>query len=376
MSGSRWRVRNITYKISKYPRLKKMTKDDVDSEIARAWKIWSDVTDLTFEQRPGGKVHVDIRFEDGEHGDGDAFDGAGGTLAHAFFPVYGGDVHFDNAETWTRASLAGTNLLQTAAHEFGHSLGLSHSKQYRALMAPFYRGYQTNIALHEDDVVAVQALYGTKQTTVLAPRFGDTPKETKPPDEDLCKNSTIDSIITMEDGTYAFKGNMFWKLTEDSVMPGYPKNITRFWKGLPGKIDASFTWTNGKSFFFKDKKYWRFTNGEMDPSYPRLIKKGFDGIPDSVDAAFVWSGNGKIYFFKGAQYWRFDPDKRPPVSPGYPKYAGIVLILFKCYQIFSDPSLTGKASQTMLMTLFSMTTATHIFSSAENITASMTDTSG
>ena len=141
--------------------------------------------------------------------------------------------------------------------EFGHSLGLSHSKQYRALMAPFYRGYQTNIALHEDDVVAVQALYGTKQTTVLAPRFGDTPKETKPPDEDLCKNSTIDSIITMEDGTYAFKGNMFWKLTEDSVMPGYPKNITRFWKGLPGKIDASFTWTNGKSFFFKDKKYWR-----------------------------------------------------------------------------------------------------------------------
>ena len=123
----------------------------------------------------------------------------------------------------------------------------------------------------------------------------------------------------MEDGTYAFKGSMFWKLTEDSVLPGYPKNISKFWKGLPGKIDASFTWANGKSFFFKDKKYWRFTNGKMDPSYPRLIRKGFDGIPDHVDAAFVWSGNEKIYFFKGSQYWRFDPDKRPPVSEGYPK---------------------------------------------------------
>ena len=41
--------------------------------------------------------------------------------------------------------LQGTNLLQTAAHEFGHSLGLSHSDQYNALMAPFYRGYQAEV---------------------------------------------------------------------------------------------------------------------------------------------------------------------------------------------------------------------------------------
>lgn len=44
--------------------------------------------------------------------------------------------------------------------------------------------------------------------------------------------------------------------------------------------------------------YWRFSDMTRDPGYPKQIAKGFAGIPNNVDAAFVWSGNGKIYFFK------------------------------------------------------------------------------
>ena len=120
------------------------------------------------------------RFEEREHGDGDPFDGRGGTLAHAFFPVFGGDAHFDDDESWTKDSFigisslflftyaddlnlmvfpfSGTNLLQTAAHEFGHSLGLSHSDTKSALMAPFYRGFEKKVQLNKDDISAIQVI--------------------------------------------------------------------------------------------------------------------------------------------------------------------------------------------------------------------------
>lgn len=64
-----------------------MKKGDVDKEIQKAFNVWSEYTDLTFTPTPKGQVHIEIRFEKGEHGDGDPFDGPGGTLAHAYFPV-------------------------------------------------------------------------------------------------------------------------------------------------------------------------------------------------------------------------------------------------------------------------------------------------
>jgi len=328
LQGSRWKTRDLTYKISKYPSNSKLKKKDVDNEMKRALEVWASVTGLTFQQRTSGKVHIEIRFEDGEHGDGDPFDGAGGTLAHAYFPVYGGDAHFDNGEYWTINSRKGTNLLQTAAHEFGHSLGLSHSDQYRALMAPFYRGYQDKIELDADDVTGIQMLYGEKKgterpVTTEAPTSRTTEDTSIKFDEELCTNATIDSIVTLSDGnTFAFKGDSYWKLTNDAIAPGYPKSVLQDWQGLPRHVDAAFTWTNGKTYIFKGRHYWRYSSKaglSLDPGYPKLISKGFEGIPDNVDAAVVWSGNGKIYFFKGSKYWRFDPDIRPPVKNTYPR---------------------------------------------------------
>ncbi|XP_031783895.1 matrix metalloproteinase 1 isoform X1 [Nasonia vitripennis] len=321
ITGSRWRVKKLTYKISKYPRV--LEKGAVDKEIAKAFSVWSDYTNLQFTPKKSGQVHIEIRFERGEHGDGDPFDGPGGTLAHAYFPVYGGDAHFDDTEQWTINSFRGTNLFQVAAHEFGHSLGLSHSDVKSALMAPFYRGYDPDFLLESDDIQGIQALYGSKnedggesnihqRTTHLPPSSEE--------DSQLCSNPKIDTIFNSAEGdTFVFRGDLYWKLTTDGVESGYPRLISTSWKNLPGNIDAAFTYKNGKTYFFKGSKYWRYIGRKMDGDYPKDISEGFTGIPDNLDAVTVWTGNGKIYFYKGTKFWRFDPLQKPPVKSTYPK---------------------------------------------------------
>ncbi|XP_058837525.1 matrix metalloproteinase-19 isoform X1 [Topomyia yanbarensis] len=320
LQGSRWKVKALTYRISKYP--SKLDRTEVDKEIAKAFSVWSEYTDLTFTPKKSAPVHIDIRFELNEHGDGDPFDGPGGTLAHAYFPVYGGDAHFDDAEFWTIGKSRGTNLFQVAAHEFGHSLGLSHSDVRSALMAPFYRGYDPVFRLDSDDVQGIQALYGRKTSNsggFNPPRPTQRPVQ-KDPDSELCSSPKIDAMFNGADGnTYAFKGDMYYKLTENAVAEGYPRRISEGWPGLPGNIDAAFTYKNGKTYFFQGTKYWRYSGRQVDGDYPKEISEGFTGIPDHLDAAMVWGGNGKIYFYKGSKFWRFDPLKRPPVKSTYPK---------------------------------------------------------
>lgn len=52
------------------------------------------------------------------------------------------------------------DLVQVAAHEIGHALGLWHSRDVRALMHP-NATYSWTRRISQDDVWAVQRLYGT-----------------------------------------------------------------------------------------------------------------------------------------------------------------------------------------------------------------------
>lgn len=64
-------MKNLTYRISKYPKLVEVLgRDRVDKEVNDAFQVWETATDLTFTRKTTGKVHIEIRFESREHGDG------------------------------------------------------------------------------------------------------------------------------------------------------------------------------------------------------------------------------------------------------------------------------------------------------------------
>ncbi|XP_014254685.1 72 kDa type IV collagenase [Cimex lectularius] len=158
--GTTWSAKTIYYKVITYPLT--LDRNVVDSELKRAFNLWSSVTKLKFVQIEKGNYHIGIKFVSGKHGDNTPFDGKGGVLAHAFYPGYGGDMHFDLAENWTAFTPEGSNFFQIAAHELGHSLGLKHSNNKKAIMAPFYFGYTPDFSLHAEEARAIQILYGIK----------------------------------------------------------------------------------------------------------------------------------------------------------------------------------------------------------------------
>lgn len=73
-----------------------------------------------------------------------------------------------SATSLTPSPFPGTDLLQVAAHEFGHVLGLQHTTAAKALMSPFYT-FRYPLSLSPDDRRGIQHLYGRPQLTPTSP---------------------------------------------------------------------------------------------------------------------------------------------------------------------------------------------------------------
>ncbi|XP_069828069.1 matrix metalloproteinase-18-like [Dendropsophus ebraccatus] len=312
-----WNKKDLTYRILNYT--PDMRSTDVDYAIQRAFKVWSDVTPLTFTRIYSGTSDIEISFAAQVHNDYYPFDGPHGTLAHAFAPSsgIGGDAHFDEDETWTSGS-NGYNLFLVAAHEFGHSLGLFHSRDPSALMYPTYHFIEpSEFRLPEDDVNGIQSLYGAR-TTPVEPNDPVKPVEPSTPSTCL-PNITFDAVTTLRGEILFFKENGFWRQISQNTEVEHHL-IKVFWPSLPNHIQAAYEFQDrDQVLVFKGAKYWVISGYEVTKDSPKSIYNlGFPRTVRRIDAAVHDENSRKTYFFVNDQYWSFD-EKTQRMDSGFPK---------------------------------------------------------
>uniref|UniRef100_A0A671KMV2 interstitial collagenase n=1 Tax=Sinocyclocheilus anshuiensis TaxID=1608454 RepID=A0A671KMV2_9TELE len=300
----KWQTNELTYRIVNYT--PDLSKAEVDESMEKALQVWAKVTPLKFTRINRGTADIMISFD---HGDGLLFDGPQGTLAHAFAPGsgIGGDAHFDDDESFTFRSSRGHVLFLVAAHEFGHSLGLSHSNVPGALMFPTYTFTDPDRSpLSSDDIEGIQSLYGPLR-----------PKPVTKPQPD-CQNLVWDAVTTFKGETVFFKDSSFWRSSSGRSAAQRP--IKSFWPNAPDNIDAAYEdLVEDKVFFFKGKQVWAFNGQNLEPGYPKPLSSF--GLPESVtkvDAAVHNKNTGKTLLFFDKYYYRYD-ERENRMDEGYPK---------------------------------------------------------
>ncbi|MED6236281.1 hypothetical protein ATANTOWER_006948 [Ataeniobius toweri] len=357
IQGTSWNKNVITYSIGRYTR--DLGRSTVDSLIESAFGVWARASGLTFTRTYTRNADIMVEFVTYAHGDFYPFDGPRGTLAHAFGPGMGagGDTHFDDDEHWT-AGGTGFNLFVVAAHEFGHALGLKHSRNPESLMYPTYKTFRPTNLLSREDVANIKALYSPlrgHRSWLLRPLLPRLMQDKCAPD------LTFDAVVTLGDATFFFKDRYLWiKHNEQSDIKEGP--IVNFMPTIKTSIDAAFWiprrstaylihestfWTvkgsvvrgkprslsffgfpawvqdvdatvhivkTGRTLFFIHDVYWSYNENRkvMDFGYPRSISEDFPGVNTTIDAAF-YEGDF-IYFFVGPQVYKFDHSHRVVVG--------------------------------------------------------------
>ncbi|XP_031686631.1 matrix metalloproteinase-15-like [Oncorhynchus kisutch] len=355
LTGHKWNKSHLTYSIQNYT--PKIGEYNSYEAIRRAFKVWQKVTPLTFDEIPyqeikyGRRKEPDIMifFASGFHGDSSPFDGEGGFLAHAYFPGpgMGGDTHFDSDEPWTigNGNLQGNDLFLVAVHELGHALGLEHSNNPMAIMAPFYQWMETDdFQLPEDDLRGIQQIYGqpdgtpTQALPTVTPRRPAQP-DPKPPNSppnsppksppNSPPNSPPKSPPNSPPNSPPKSPPNSPPNTPPRSPPNSPPNAPPRKPDNPhtterpdhygpniceGNFDA-VTMLRGEMFVFKGRWFWRVRRNRVLDNYPMPIGHFWRGLPGDIDAAYE-RHDGKFVFFKGNKYWLF---REANLEPGYPQ---------------------------------------------------------
>ena len=349
LSGHKWEKNTLKWALLKDSSRNPELNYRLEDELEKSLKAWSKYSNLDFVKVDrNDKVDLKIKFFAGSHGDDYRFDGKGGTLAHAFYPIgeMKGEIHFDDDENFVLNDLYDpsnhdtVNAMHVFIHEIGHSLGIKHSDDDESIMRSFYKPEKSvNLFdLSYDDRYAIQALYGApyekppeeETTTTPAPvyttqSYKTTPKRipipTRPPEgkkPDICSTS-ITAITTFRMEIWIMKDNYIWRIKKyngKTANRDAPHFISDIFNELDPEapIDAAFDTKDSKLFLFSGKNYFIIKPHTIEKK-GTLEDLGLKNI-SKVDAAMRWQYNGRVYIFSGHQYWRMTNDK---IDIDYPR---------------------------------------------------------
>ncbi|XP_068571447.1 matrix metalloproteinase-17b [Cebidichthys violaceus] len=369
-----WTRKNINWRLRSYPSSSHLSRETIRSLVFYALRVWAEPTALEFHE-VGSPETADLQvdFLQGYHGDGYPFDGAGGAVGHAFFPsdtARAGGVHLDAEEEWTfrQPASEGTDLFTVLVHEFGHSLGLSHSSSRHSVMRPYYQGPAgdpLHYHLGPHDLEHITQLYGQRKQllTTDAPRLAPEPQlnyrsrhhhHRYGPFIDRC-NTSFDAVARIRGETFFFKGLMMWRVNGGGLVSGHGASVRRLWRGLPPDLPRLHAVLERKSdhaiIFISGSQFWLFRDLSLQEGYPQPLSALRMGVSlaaaDEDDEAItgrwgliwdpeqgpVWGdmgdaeekkqednwtqllregvsgittdNDGSVYLFKGGSYWKF-----------------------------------------------------------------------
>ncbi|CAH1224568.1 unnamed protein product [Diabrotica balteata] len=277
---------------------------EAQKDAEMAFQMWQNVSDLTFTMVTNptldppditiAMVRKTHYFRPNCMGNNKCPGQIGqGVLGHSYFPDLSGkckEIHLDITKSWHFGNDSipkdRISFLMVLTHEIGHALGIGHSATPDAMM---YNMYQHKISvLHDDDIHAVQYLYGAKNKNKYAAIPKVTTQATTRPTtrkQPIGSRNTTASSITSRPSTKkqptGTSHTTASSTTSRSTMRKQPilKNLCDIVPDFMFLATAP-EFSNYRLYIAYDKFIWKLDLNEMIiPSQPELLT---DYIPTEL----------------------------------------------------------------------------------------------